>query len=176
MIYSSPVTIEELKIISEIKTEEDIQKDISKTCRIQNKGSRFFVLDSDGYIEKTDHQLEKKFFQQLHYNPSNEFHKNVTPWIKKWKQNKALDHSWCRVIETSYVSLGKAYGLIKTPKVGNPVKVITSGCGVAIKNLSISVEKCFCSEVLNIRSSVKDTSEMLTTIDNLNKSNTLLVG
>ena len=64
------------------------------------------------------------------------------------------------------------YGLVKTHKVGNPVRVITSGCGTAKENLSIFVEKCLYSEVLKIESRVKDTSEMLTIIDNLNKSNT----
>ena len=65
------------------------------------------------------------------------------------------------------------YSLIKTHKVGNPVRVITSGCRTAIENLSIFVEKCLYSEVLKIESRVKDASEMLTIIDNLNKSNTL---
>ena len=65
------------------------------------------------------------------------------------------------------------YGLIKTHKVGNIVRVITSGCGIAIENLSISVEKCLYSEVIKIESRAKDTSEMLTIIDNLNKNNTL---
>ena len=41
------------------------------------------------------------------------------------------------------------------------------------RNLSIFVEKRLYSEVLKIESRVKDTSEMLTIIDNLNKSNTL---
>ena len=65
------------------------------------------------------------------------------------------------------------YGLIKTHKVGNPVRVITSGCGRATENLSIFVEKCLYSKVLKIESRVKDRSEMLTIIDNLNKCNTL---
>ena len=66
------------------------------------------------------------------------------------------------------------YGLIKTHKVGNPVRVITSGCGTAIEHLSIFVEKCSYSEVLKTESRLKDTSEMFTVIiDNLNKSNTL---
>ena len=39
------------------------------------------------------------------------------------------------------------YGLIKTHKVGNPVRVITSGCGTATENLSIFVDKCLYSEV-----------------------------
>ena len=51
------------------------------------------------------------------------------------------------------------YGLIKTHKVGNPVRVITSGCGTAIENLSIFVGKCLYSEVLKIESRVKDTQK-----------------
>ena len=64
------------------------------------------------------------------------------------------------------------YDLIKTHKLGNPFRVITSGCSTAIENLSIFGKKCLYSEVLQIESSVKDTSEMITIIDNLNKSNT----
>ena len=65
------------------------------------------------------------------------------------------------------------YGLTKTHKVGNPVRVITSGCGTAIENLSFSVEKCLHSKFLKIENRVKDISEMLAIIDNSNKSNTL---
>ena len=68
---------------------------------------------------------------------------------------------------------GKTYGLIKTDKVGDPVKVITSEWGTVIENLCIFVEKCLFLEVLKIESRVKDTSKMLAIIDNLNKSNTL---
>ena len=53
---------------------------------------------------------------------------------------------------------GKMYGLVKTHKVDNPVRVTTSGCGTAIENLSIFVEECLYSEVLEIDSKVKDTS------------------
>ena len=42
------------------------------------------------------------------------------------------------------------YDLIKMQKVGNPVRVITSGSCIAIENLSIFVEKCLYSEVLKI--------------------------
>ena len=52
-------------------------------------------------------------------------------------------------------------------------RVITSGCGIAVENLSIFVEKCLYSEVLNVVCRVQDTSEMLTIIDNLNSSNSL---
>ena len=65
------------------------------------------------------------------------------------------------------------YGLVETHKEGNPVRVITNGCGTSIENLSIFVEKCLYSEVLNSECRVQDISEMLTTIDNLNNSNSL---
>ena len=42
------------------------------------------------------------------------------------------------------------YVLVKTRKDNNPVSVITSGCGTAVENLYIFVERCFYSEVLKI--------------------------
>ena len=62
------------------------------------------------------------------------------------------------------------YGLVKTDKDNNPAWVITSGCGTAVENLSIFVERCLYPEVLKIESRIQDTSEMLNIIDHLNKS------
>ena len=56
-------------------TLKDIQKDTSETCRMQNKGSRFVVLDSDSYIEKIDRQLKRSSFQQLDYTLQMKFAK-----------------------------------------------------------------------------------------------------
>ena len=67
-----------------------IQKGTSKTCRIEDKGSRFVALDSDSYIENTDRQLERSCFQQLDYNPSDEFCKRIMSRVKKLKQTKFL--------------------------------------------------------------------------------------
>ena len=125
----------------ERNTLKDKQKDTSKTCRIQDKGSRFVVLDSDSDIEKIDRQP----FKQLDYKPSDKFCKKLTSWDKKCKQNKVLDNSWCRFIATSHANPRQMYGLIKTHKVGNPVRVITSGCGTAKENFSISCYKMFIS-------------------------------
>ena len=63
------------------------------------------------------------------------------------KTPKLLDKSWCRFVETFHTNPGKMYGLIKTHKVGNLVRVITSGCETATENLSIFVDKCLYSEV-----------------------------
>ena len=92
------------------------------------------------------------------------------------KTNFLTDWCWCRFIETSHAHPGQMHSLIQIHKVDNPVRVITSGCGTVIENLSVFVGKCLYSEVLEIESRVKDTSEMLTIIGNLNKSNTLTFG
>ena len=63
------------------------------------------------------------------------------------------------------------YGLNKTHKENNPARVITSGCGTAIEFLSISVETYLCKEVHKINSTIKDTSEMLDIIDDVNNNN-----
>ena len=65
-------------------------------------------------------------------------------------QSKVLDNSWGRFTKISHTNPVKASGVIQTHKAGNPVRVITSGCGTAIENLSIFVEKCLYLELLNI--------------------------
>ena len=62
------------------------------------------------------------------------------------------------------------YGLVKTHKANNPVRIITSGCNTAVENLSIFVEKVLYKEVERVPSRIKDISHMLDIIDNLNDS------
>ena len=136
------------RIKSNITKEErealkNIQRDSTRSYRIQDKGSRFVILDNDDYIEKIDYQLRRRSsFSELNDDPSNDFEINVIMWIEKWKRNGVFNGSWSRFIKPSNSTPGKMYGLVKTHKEGNPVRVITSGCGTAIENLSIFVEKC----------------------------------
>ena len=140
---------------------------------MQDKGSRFVVLDNQDYVEKIDYQLGRSSFEEFDDDPSELFSEKVNLWIQKWTENKVLDKSWSKFIEPSVVAPGKMYGLIKTHKADNPVRSITNGCGTAVENLSIFVEKCLFPEVLKIESRVRDTSEMLNFIDFLNNSNIL---
>ena len=140
---------------------------------MQDKGARFVVLDHQDYVEKIEYQLGRSSFEELDHDPSKLFSEKVNLWIQKWTENKVLDKSWSKFIEPSFVAPGKMYGLVKTHKADNPVRVITSGCGTAVENLSIFVEKCLFPEVLKIESRVQDTSEMLNFIDFLNDSNIL---
>ena len=65
------------------------------------------------------------------------------------------------------------YGLIKTHKENNPVRVITRGCSNAIEYSSIFVEKYLYKEIKKINSRIKDTPNMLNVIDMINDSNIL---
>ena len=51
-----------------------------------------------------------------------------------------IDNNWKRFITPVNSTPGKVYGLLKTYKVNNPVRVITSGCNTAIENLPIYIE------------------------------------
>ena len=52
------------------------------------------------------------------------------------------------------------YGLIKTHKENNLVRIITGGCGTAIEHLSIFVEKYLYKEVNKIDSKIKDAPDV----------------
>ena len=137
------------------------------------QGLHFVVLDNQDYIEKIEYQLERSLLEELDHDPSKLFSEKVNLWIQKWTENKVIDKSWSKYIEPSFVAPGKMYGLVKTHKADNPVRVITSKCGTAVENLSIFVEKCLFPEVLKIKSRFQDTSEMINFIDFLNDSNIL---
>ena len=64
----------------------------------------------------------------------------------------------------------KMYGNVKTHKINNPVRVITSGCSTAVESLSIFVEKELYKLAENLPSRIKDTNDMLNIIDNLNNN------
>ena len=86
---------------------KNIQRDSTRSYRIQDKGSRFVILDNDDYIEKTDYQLRRSSFSELNDDLSNDFEINVIMWIEKWKRNGVLNDSWSRFIKPSYAPLVK---------------------------------------------------------------------
>ena len=63
---------------------------------------------------------------------------------------------------------GKMYDNVKTHKIGNPTRVITSGCNTAIENLLIFVENAVYDVASELLSRIKDTNHMLDIIGNLN--------
>ena len=91
------------KIKGNITTEErkalkTIQNDELRSYRLQDKGSRFVVLDNQDYVEKIDYQLGRSSFEELDHDPSKLFSEKVNLWIQKWTENKFLDKSWVNLL------------------------------------------------------------------------------
>ena len=68
---------DEKAALKEIKSWED------KVIRVQDKGSRFVVLNTSDYVEKVEHQINRSSFSKLDEDPSPEFKKIVNNWLNK---------------------------------------------------------------------------------------------
>ena len=80
-----------------------------------------------------------------------------TPEVAKWVLNKEAKP-------------GVALGNIKTHKAGNPLKLITSCCGTAIENFSAFIEFYLQPLARKLPSFIKDTTDLLNKLEDLNKS------
>ena len=49
-----------------------------QTIRIQDKGSRFVMLDNSDYEEKLQHQINRGLFEKIPENPNKTYEKRVT--------------------------------------------------------------------------------------------------
>ena len=74
---------------------------------MQDKGSRFVVLDKQDYVEKIEYQLGRSSFEELDHDPSKLFSEKVNLWIQKRTENNVLDKSWGEFIELSLQLQGK---------------------------------------------------------------------
>ena len=64
-------------------------------------------------------------------------------WASKWLEKGEIDDRTGRWLVNKDPKPGKAFGIVKTHKPGNPIRLITSGCGTAIKNLSALTDYYF---------------------------------
>ena len=67
------------------------------------------------------------------------------------------------------------YGMIKAHKESNLVRIITSGSGTVVENLSIFAEKCLFPEVLKIGTRMQDMEHMLNISHDLNQYRNLFI-
>ena len=118
------------------------------TIRVKYKDSKFVLLTNEKYWEKVQYQINRSSFTLLNSDPTKIFEDKINTWIEKWISQKAIDENWKRFTKPKYVKPGKMYGMIKTHKESNPARIITSGSGTTVKNLSIFVEKCLFPKVL----------------------------
>ena len=126
---------------------------------MQDKGSRFVVLDTNSYIEKVEHQINRSSFDKLDADPSRKFKEKVNNWLEKWSDNIA--NEWKEFVRPDNCNASKVYGMVKTHKVDNPVRVITSVCNTVVEKLSILVEKTLYPLADRLNSKIIDTNNKL---------------
>ena len=139
----------------------------NKVTRVQDKVSRFIVLDTSSYIEKVEHLINRSSFDKLGDNPSPKFKEKVNNWLQKWSDN--ITNDWKEFIRPDNCNVDKMYGMVKTHKADNPMRAITSGCNTVVEKLSIAVEKTLYPLADRLYSKIIDNNNMLEIIDNINK-------
>ena len=132
-VYSNVYCYNRKKKRNENKSCED------KVIRVEDKGSRFVVLNTCDYVQNAEHQIDRSSFSRLDEDLSSEFKQKVNNWLNKWPEK--ITEEWKKYITPNNASAGKMYGMVKTHKNGNPARVITSGFDTAIEKRSILVEK-----------------------------------
>ena len=94
------------------------------------------LFNLNDYESKIQHQTDVSSFTELNINNSKNIKEKINSWILKWILKGLLGNNW-KKINPVHSTPGKMYGLVKTYKINNPARVITSGCNAAIENLSI---------------------------------------
>ena len=89
---------------------KDIRNQDKNVVIVQDKGSRFVVLDNEDYVKKVEHQIS---FQRLEYDLTKSFDVKVNTWVEKWSQMNILDEKWKSYIQTE-CSIGTIYSYIQT--------------------------------------------------------------
>ena len=87
----------------------------SKVTRMKHKGQTFVVLDTNGYIEKVEHQINRNSFVKQ---------EKVTNWLEKQSGN--ITDEWKEFIRADSCNNGTMHGTVKRHKADNPVRVKTS--------------------------------------------------
>ena len=122
-------------MLHQLRTSKDI------VIRLQDNGSRFVILDRTDYIDKVESNLGDGSFDS---NSSVAYYQIVKDWGAKWVNKVTLVNSTTQPLLDCILNVrakpGKNYGLIKTHKPNNPIRLITSGNGTVVENLSAFTE------------------------------------
>ena len=124
----------EHKTLHRLCTSKDI------VVRLQDKGSRFVILDRTDYIDKVESNLNDGSFDLLPADPSSSYYQMVRDWGVKSVNKGEITQPLLDYIINPDAKPGKNYDSIKTHKPNNPIQLITSGNGTAVENLSLFTE------------------------------------
>jgi len=90
---------------------------------IQDKGSKFVVIETEEYNAKMREQLQNPlYYDKLNFDPSSDHVEAISQWAKKWLDKGQISDDIVRWVVTGNAKPGKAFGTIKTHKEGNPLR------------------------------------------------------
>jgi hypothetical protein len=159
----------------------DLQRLDSQSIKIQGKGSKFVILETEEYDSKMYKQLNNPLhYRKLDSDSSSNHFDVVATWWNKWLSKGEITQHLAGSIANENVQPGKAFGTVKTHKEGNPLRLITSCRGTAIENLSAFTDFYLKPLSQALSSFIKDTTHLLQKISELDdtgpfRDGTLLV-
>ena len=133
----SNISKAENKALCKLRSSKDLM------VRLQDKGSRFVTLERNDYIDKVERNLNDGSFDILGSDPLLSYYNIVKDWGDKWVEKGEITQPLVECILNVNARPGRNYGLIKTHKPNNPIRLITSGNCTAVENLSLFTEYFF---------------------------------
>jgi len=152
------------------RKEQLFNKDGKLVLRTQDKGNRFVIVDKLTDKAKAKEQIDRSSFVEIDHDPTQSHIRKVTDWAEKWYAAGEIKKEWRDFVINKDAKPGKNSTLYKTHKVGNPVRLLTSGCNTAIENLARYIESVCAPVTENLPSRIKNTAHLLDIIDELNNN------
>ena len=138
----------------------------SNIITTQDKGGNFAVMNTSDYEAKMTAQLSNPLHcSRLDSDPSKNHSVIVEQWASKWLDKSEIDDRTARWLVNKGPKPGKAFGTVKTHKPGNPIRLITSGCGTAIENFSALTDYYIKSLAQKAPSYIKDTTDFINKLE-----------
>ena len=145
--------------------------------RIQDKGSRFVILNRQEYHNKMLGQLNNSLhYDKVDLDPTLDNFEQVKNWSLKWLSEGQISQAIATWITNLEPKPGVAFGNVKTHKKDNPLCLITSCCGTAIERLAAFTEFYLKPLSQNLPSFIKDSTDLINKIQALNAKGPFPVG
>ena len=142
-------------------------KDI--VIRIQDKWSRFVLLNSTDYVYKMEDYLnDSPSFCTSYEDPTDTFLRRVSAWSQKWLSKGEINDTVVDFVTNHSAQPAKKYGLLKTHKPGCKFRVITAGSNSATIHLSAFTEKFLGPLARSQEHILVDTTDFLNFVNLLN--------
>ena len=155
------LTLPERKALKWWQSNILFNKDSTACIRLQDKGTRFVIVDKPEDILQAEMQIARSSFDKINVDLTEQH-------IETLKREK-ISQSWYDFIVNDKAEPGKNSAMYKSHKEGNPVRLITTGCNTAVENLCRIIEAHTYSLVKDIPCRIQDTNHLLKMIDDINK-------